>query len=702
MNKDLLISYHKLYGFTVLKDLFPNLIVFGQSFGYFTLATIVSFNPQTDVEEVVREYEEIGYNCNKKTYQTEEEAHMDLYEHFFKVELSKQRAQNEYSSYCTRQSEKLGSKYRYVDSPFLIDDFQDKHGLVDLLCSTVLNTDEPVLCIIEAAAGYGKTCAAYELYRKLSSIEKIAPLFIELSKNRSAKLFRYVLLDEIDRKYSHIKADTVQNEIEAGLVPLIIDGFDELLSKAVNQIDSVSSFDDDFEQAETMLDTIVALLKGKARIFLTSRKSSIFCGSKYEDWLQQHLNQFQVKRVSLNEPNIRDWLGDDKITVLNRHSVPLSEICNPVILSYLRNTDVKTLDSDEVTSDSIIRKYFDMLLKRETERQDLPMDVSEQYELFKKLAGEMVGFDITSEQKDFIADLIKEIYDLEVIRQRAVGNKPSIDELAFKLAGHVLLDRVFPTRDSIGFINDFVFGILIGDYLISAGNSLVTISPRFVDFAVTAYSVQSSDKRKELYSALCRFIGGSIYYSLIMDIKLLHTLSKNYEQMQLSTQEFGPPFLFDSQFKFIECVFNQCNFSHIAIVPECFEKCTFINCEFLECNFIMAKNASIDNAFYGCKGHERFLEACVYSESDSEDGEVNFEKKVLEQFWPIGKNYTQDRCTYRTLLAGFSPKDSNNINEAINSLKRKSIITRRGQYYYLETKTKLTEIREILGRTQRQ
>ena len=442
MEKELLIKYHNLYGFDIIDDSFPEYMVFRQSIGYFSLATIVVLSCDCDVSKIKEKYEAVGYTCSIKKYQSEEDAHVDLYQHFFNIQASKKRAEFEYQYYCTKQTEKLGCEYSYVESPYSIDGIQEKHGLVTQLCDSVTKTEEPTLCIIEAAAGYGKTCAAYELYRALSQIDNIAPIYIELSKNRSAKLFRYVLLDELDRKFSHIKAATVQNEIEAGFVPLIIDGFDELISKAIDKLDSNPSLEDDFENAESMLDTIVALLKGHARIYLTSRRSSIFCGEKYEKWLQNHLDEFQVIRVALNEPNIDDWLGAEKTDALKRRAVPLNDICNPVILSYLRSVSLEFIDSEKITSDFIIQQYFDMLLRREMDRQNLPMTILEQYHLFTKLAGTMVCFDITSEHKDFIADLIEDSYDLECIRQRISVDKPTIEELSYKLAGHVLLDRV--------------------------------------------------------------------------------------------------------------------------------------------------------------------------------------------------------------------------------------------------------------------
>ena len=87
---------------------------------------------------------------------------------------------------------------------------------------------------MEAAAGYGKTCTVYEIINSLLSSEKVqVPLFVELSKNRNARLFRYVLQDEIDKKFTQLSSAVVIREIKTGRIPLIIDGFDELIEQKV-------------------------------------------------------------------------------------------------------------------------------------------------------------------------------------------------------------------------------------------------------------------------------------------------------------------------------------------------------------------------------------------------------------------------------------------------------------------------------------
>lgn len=160
--------------------------------------------------------------------------------------------------------------------------------------------DGAQLVILEAAAGYGKTCTSYAILKSMSEVDKLdyVPIFTELSKNRKAAVFRYVLLDEIDRKFSSLSSKLVISEIQGGKVPLIIDGFDELISRSNPSMKTDNNYDD--EDAQTMLDTIAELFQGdcKTKMVLTSRKSAIFTGELFKEWIEKNyliamLREFQ-------------------------------------------------------------------------------------------------------------------------------------------------------------------------------------------------------------------------------------------------------------------------------------------------------------------------------------------------------------------------------------------------------------------------
>ena len=82
-------------------------------------------------------------------------------------------------------------------------------------------------------------------------------------------------------------------EIKKGRIPVIIDGFDELLTKI-----SLESDISTLEEVEPMLNTISNLLENKAKIILTTRKTAIFNGSEFERWREKCENIF-------SEPDFR-------------------------------------------------------------------------------------------------------------------------------------------------------------------------------------------------------------------------------------------------------------------------------------------------------------------------------------------------------------------------------------------------------------
>ena len=148
---------------------------------------------------------------------------------------------------------------------------------------------------MEAAAGYGKTCTVYEILNNLLNQENLQlPLFVELSKNRNARLFRYVLQDEIDKKFTKLSYNLVVREIKERRIPLVIDGFDELIEQKGRILE------DSDERSLSMLSTIAELLDedSKAWILLTTRNSAIFSGDLFEEWVLSKLGlACEVDRV---------------------------------------------------------------------------------------------------------------------------------------------------------------------------------------------------------------------------------------------------------------------------------------------------------------------------------------------------------------------------------------------------------------------
>ncbi|MBK7970292.1 MAG: hypothetical protein IPK08_15875 [Bacteroidetes bacterium] len=61
-------------------------------------------------------------------------------------------------------------------------------NLIQQVTEALAYDDKPVFVIIEAAAGFGKTCTAYELLKHfIENRSNLLPFFTELSKNREAE-----------------------------------------------------------------------------------------------------------------------------------------------------------------------------------------------------------------------------------------------------------------------------------------------------------------------------------------------------------------------------------------------------------------------------------------------------------------------------------------------------------------------------------
>jgi hypothetical protein len=341
LNKQSLDRLYTSYGFEVGSSN-SNLGIYlykkGRYFGVDIIPLIHSIDVCELAEKQKEEYSDNGYAASVKKYKTISDAEKELFRSFFEYNNSIIRIKRKYTEFVNKQTRNLlGFKYEFINPPFELDDELNSKGiekLTDRILKELIDSG-PKLIIIEAAAGYGKTCTAYELLNIVSTKNdqlKI-PLFTELSRNRGANIFRYILLDEIDREYPHLNSELVIKEIKSGNIPLIIDGFDELLDKVnINNSDASSSF----EEVETMLDTIGNLLENNAKIILTTRKTAIFSGFEFDSWIEKWEAKFQTFRYNIRDPKLKDWLGDNRYKLIQEKQVPIQHVANPVILTFFK------------------------------------------------------------------------------------------------------------------------------------------------------------------------------------------------------------------------------------------------------------------------------------------------------------------------------------------------------------------------------
>jgi hypothetical protein len=696
-------SLYSKYGFQIVPTSFANVRAYALRTGYFLNADIVPLDDDALPLGAKEELDAAGYACSVRVFQSLQDAEHQLFEGFFAAESSRERLMQEYERFAGKVTRALGAQYEYVSGPY-VPDMGKPAADLDIISYllTLLRSDGPTLVILEAAAGFGKTCTAYEVLRRLlfSSTEQV-PLITELSLNRQAKIFRYVLLDEIDRNFPALRSQLVREQIQRGRMPLIVDGFDELLYRG-------GSVSEQFEDAEPMLETISVLLQDQAKVLLTTRRTAIFSESEFQQWVEARPEEFAVHRVRLDRPTIEDWLGVERSKLLGGKGIPVKELSNPVLLAFLKNVDdsrfVHLCDHPE----EIVRAYFSAMLEREVDRQDLLMSVPDQISVFRSLATDMAKEAFTAEQREYIQIRILD-RNLDLLERTRLDyrrdQRPTAEELATKLASHALLDRRGTDEQQVGFVNDFVFGTLIGDSIVQSELPVERISDYelFVDLATTAYLSQHLTTRWALWNQLSEVLDlFDVTRQFVTDLALTGTLRRNLENVAIvgvasEDCELGREHSITSSV-FIDCIFRRAR-----LVGRGFSNVTFLNCTFYEC--AVEQGVTVDNPIRlispsGDMGSlaelQELSERAREVEVDFSEAE-SFERTVLENFWPRGRAHFSRSRQLRTLYRGNSNEDYDHIGDAIERLRKRGLIEIIGDHADLNLQ-RLDEIREILGR----
>ena len=691
-------ALYELYGFSKVKQS-DDYVVFTYSNGYFYNAEIIKFNNQIEETKLKREFEEAGYSVRIIEYVSLEKTHELLFNGFFAVKNINDRLLKDYELFGELQSKKLlGATYEYVEPKCTWNCEGEQKDLIFGIYEQIQKPGAQLI-ILEADAGYGKTCTSYELIKMIADncTDNFAPIFTELSKNRKAALFRYVLLDEIDRKFTSLSSELVISEIRNGKVPLIIDGFDELISRSNKNMSDPNSVEDD---SQTMLDTIAELFEPgcQTKVVLTSRKSAIFTGDIFEEWKDKHLPKCNVTRVSIDEPTVSDWIGFEKTEYLEKHGIPFASIINPILLAFMRSMEMDKFEETCSNVENVISYYFNSLLERERERQSLQLTVKEQYRIMEQIAKDFVEFEIIAEEISFIRDLFIEIihdnYKSYRDRYVAIEERPTEEEFATKLAGHALLNRISPQKNQIGFINDFIFGILIGDCILEDDSILEEMDGKYIDIACTAYASRSDEKKNELLEKVLPQIDRLNYeQQLDTEIKLANTIQRNYESHYFSNRSFQDVF-FDGSYGFKKCTFRNCLFKESIFVTRAFEECSFYDCKFYDIEVIRDTTTNRKLIFSAnCVGHEKLMKESAYEEANIVTD--NYEQIVLKMYWRKGNRFSRGRLPEMFLLRTPNEETRMGIANALESLKHKNLLYKEGHYWFVNTE-KIKEIKEIL------
>lgn len=698
LDKSKVSELYTRYGFKVEKSTNDKVAVFTIHNGHYYNADIVELDDSISSDEIFKQFTDAGYACKKRTYKSLNDVEETLFKGFFTVKSSKERLKKSYEKFTNSLVSGFSkdSKYKYVNSKYFINGEEGKSNVIMEIINR-LNDSIPTLFLIEAAAGFGKTCTAYELLAEIiNKYNNLLPFFTELSRNRQAKIFRYILLDEIDNFFSSLSSKLVRLEIKEGKVPVILDGFDELLHTKLDDNDNIN---------ETMIETIGELLEGKAKVILTTRRTAIFDGDDFHDWMSAHKDDFNIVRIRIDEPTIEQWLSEERILQLRDNSFSIEKLSNPVLLSFLRSISDEEFSSVVSNPQEIVQKYFELMLDRESQRQELNMTTEEQYLVFTKLSKSMIEASYTSESREYIVMYFIEYMPqlLEEVRKRYSNeNRPTKEELANKLASHALLDRSNVDNIGIGFINEFVLGNFCAENIINEEEGFFADDIRFISPAVTSYIPRTYNEKQKLWKALSFVlsfidISEKIKYMISLNNKIVDDIKDaTIENLVIKNIIFG------NDTKIEKVLFINCNFTSVA-----FDSSKMVDVSFVDCNFYESKIINTSNktsiTLLGCNSNND-IEISLQDNIDNFDEESNNNEKdceifILEKFWPKGRNTFFKHRHIKGMYTGNSSFSNKDILSALERLRKKAFVLQPNKVSFAELNTeKISEIKAYIGR----
>jgi len=693
------------YGYESRKTKSTRVYLFTKSI--YNGADIVKTGTDEEAEELKAQYSKSGYAVKIRDFKDIEGAEDTLFKDFFKADGVIQNLKRKYENFVQKLMNNLpeNAQYTYIRSSYDYTEYKlddddvrtssigaDDNGnsLVSKIVRQINEHNGPLLTIIEAAAGYGKTCTAYEILNEFVAVPgNKLPFFTELSRDRKATIFKHILAFEIEEQFSNrVDSNVVIHQIKKGRIPLIIDGFDELITK------DFSFSSNQFEQVESMLSTIVDLLTDNAKVIITSRKTAIFNSEEFHNWMIDRNVDYTLAKVTISEPKIENWLHKDRLEIINSNGFPVEQIANPVLLTYLRYVKLEDLNKMIVENQSIVDRYFEFLLTREQDRQGLLIEPETQLRIFRKLVRFLTEWDVKAETKDFIKDLILDYNKtiLEETKKKYTPDKrPRTDQLADILSNHAFLDR--KEKGMIGIVNEFVFGILIGEnltlgkYLQYSNDFFERLSQTFALLAVQAFQVQPKENKEQLWQVFNDFpFNYDPQFFFKIDIDFKNEIIRDYKLATLNDFTLqGYSFLRDNQFE--STIFTACTFMDCKFLLSAFKNSSFVNCRFYNCELIANGEAYSDCyvTVYGCTDDNGFVQKVFESEELQTDEILNIEKEILDLYFKKGSLKPRHRqLSY--IKNELSEFDYKTVSRTIHKIEKGGLIQLNGDLSFLTRK----------------
>ena len=322
------------------------------------------------------------------------------------------------------------------------------------------------------------------------------------------------------------------------------------------------------------------------------------------------------------------------------------------------------------------------MLERERERQNLIITIEKQYEIFKNVARMLLEFDITVESKEFFKEIIKDqnYKLLEYTRTLYSGQeKPTLDNLVDTLATHALLDRKGRDGSQIGFINDFVLGILIGEIICESTNDVIERDYSFymLDLACTAFRVQNRHNKVTLWEKVDAVKDNLQPVSIFnYDIILRECLVREYKDLTIYDTTFYNISFENFEIKntiFLSCYFKSCIINVNIFRGISFIDCTFDNCSVVEAQFL---DSTSEVSTVKCKLKDcQILENYIYHVPENSNLFTEFEKEVLTK---ILANSDSKSHHIMHFLKYFEKNQYKAMLSAINSLVEREFLKMNG------------------------
>lgn len=637
-----IVTLFENYRYNFLKET-EGVLIFEYASGMYSGVELVSTNKLPDkrvIEKLKEDYSKSGYATHVYEQCDIDKIQKDLFNGFFQTKLSNAKIKNKYRKYCERvmlQYGKRAEEYQYIAVPFEKEvDFYESIPEDNLINSiySVMQENGAKLVILEAPAGFGKTSTAYELLSRYQDVSvDVRPFMMELYKDRTASIFKYILLSNIDADFDvTIKSDIVIDNIKAGRIPLIIDGFDELLSRDIDR----GGQNIEFEEVESMLSTIADLLQNNAKIMLTSRKTAIFSSEEFVEWydklIEKGLN-FQIVKYSLHSPTIKDWISREELSKYDERL--LKALNNPVLLGFIKYCGSE-LDGART---EIVNKFFDLLLTREIERQGLPFTVEEQKAIMRRLAMVLAGFNCSTDTRKSITDTISET-SFKLITNKVSASR-DLEAVLNSLTNHALLNR---KNDKIGFLNDFIYGYMLAesflhyhiddDYGIDFAPNIQQV---FLDKCINTSVFLSDRVRSDLWKSMKAHASFTKEESVLCDWKLRGSTEETINGLSFDGDRLSNCVLGKQEAGICNCTFSNVNFISCTFDFNFLLNCTFVRCSFEDC----IREGHNHSCFaYGCIDIENILKIDEDNDAVHAIPDVLSDEKVkvsiLQKYFMVG------------------------------------------------------------------